>query len=348
MSPSKSLRVPVHPLHRIFDLAVKPTFQAIFSDGKGPTELPGDDTGGAPLLAAGLLANQTFAYLRLEEMPGDPHRAFLRGNLVAGVFVGASLCEPLVVGSLLNHTPFVLRTDCDLARVGQLSVGCDLVIREDDAPLVATRLTEMERLARDLDWYFPLRLPVRLTCHDLADLEIPFEEIPRDDIDAFVDAGMNCPRIERTPLTLLRLAQGLGRWKDVLCLLREHPQEFPTRKFAPLKALACRELGRWRQALDAARHAGFRDGRYPGARWLSPSCLHALIESGDEIEALRLLGHRRDGEPAFYQWLRGLALHRAGDSARATAAFDDYFRAWPGDVIGGGVTQRLTGWGSDE
>jgi hypothetical protein len=271
----------------------------------------------------------------------DDERTLLRIGLLAGMFAGDVARHAMVVGSLLDPTPFAIRCDAALACFGQLTIGCDLVVRADDAALVRQRLARMLDTARDLEWFFPLRLPSRLSWVDITDLEIPWEELPHDDLDGFVDAGMAAPACERTPLALLRLAHALGRWRDVLRLLREHPDEFPRRTAAPLRALANRALGRWLPALAAARAGRVRDGRFRGAPWLSPSFLHALIESGDEIEALRLLGRARDGEPGFYDWLRGLALHRAGDRAGALDAFDRYFARWPGDVIGGVATRRL-------
>ncbi len=54
-----------------------------------------------------------------------------------------------------------------------------------------------------------------------------------------------------------------------------------------------------------------------------------------------LLGKPADGQPAFHDWLRGLAFHRAGDYQLASAAFERYFTAWPGDMIGGAATAAL-------
>ena len=65
--------------------------------------------------------------------------------------------------------------------------------------------------------------------------------------------------------------------------------------------------------------------------------MHSLIEAGDDIEALRLLGRPEEDEPGFYDWLRGLALLRAGDAKGSETAFERYFEYWPGDVIGLGT-----------
>ena len=74
---------------------------------------------------------------------------------------------------------------------------------------------------------------------------------------------------------------------------------------------------------------------------MSPSYMHSLIEAGKDIEALSLFGQPEDGEPAFYDWLRGYALHRAGDSEHAADAFKRYFDRWPNDVVGMIATEDL-------
>jgi len=133
---------------------------------------------------------------------------------------------------------------------------------------------------------------------------------------------------------MLCVAQGLERWKDMLQLLRDHPDDFPHREWAFLKCFACRNLGRWLPAIRAAKEGGIRNGRYPGVELVSPAYTHSLIEAGDEIEALRILGKHQQDQPAYYDWLRGLALHRAGDRKQAAASFQRYFAEWPSDIIG--------------
>jgi len=67
------------------------------------------------------------------------------------------------------------------------------------------------------------------------------------------------------------------------------------------------------------------------------------MKVGEEIEALRLLGPSCDEEPPFYDWLRGFALHKAGDKKRALEAFETYFQYWPGDMIALSSTKELLG-----
>jgi len=222
-----------------------------------------------------------------------------------------------------------------------MSIGCDLVVRADDEPLVRRRLVQLVQLAEDLDWFFPLRMPSRIRWLDASNLEIDWADLPHGELNEFIDAALQAPPAERTPLVLVWLAMGMLRWKDVLRLLREHPEELPLEQFAPLKVMALREIERWLPALEAAEPVGLRDGRYEGAPWLSPSYMHALIETGKDIEALEILGQPLDGEPGFYDWLRGLALHRAGDHDGAAECFKHYFSCWPGDILGRAMTEAL-------
>jgi hypothetical protein len=271
----------------------------------------------------------------------DQERAYLRLSLECGHLHGDYPTDVLLLGNFLDPTPFHVRADIKLGMFGQLTAGCDLLVRADDEPVLRRTVRELLGLAYDLDWFFQLRLPNRLHWQETSQMEIGWEDLPHHDLDGFLDEAMQAPLDERTPVTLLRLAQARGRWSDVLRLLRDHRDLLPPSDFAPLKCLACRQLRRWLPAIRAAEEGGIKDGRYPGMKWPSPVYLHALIEAGDEIEALRILGKVAAPEPACYQWLRGLALHHAGDGKHAAAAFDDYFNRFPGDVLGGAITGML-------
>lgn len=273
--------------------------------------------------------------------PVDEQRTHLSISLMGGHLIMNCPPNVLFVGSLLEPTPFHVRFDTQLIAAGRLSVGCDLIVRADDEPLVRRRLGELLQLAQDLDWFFPLRLPHRLGWQDVTDLEIPFDELPHHNLSGFLDDGLIAPPSERTPLTLLRLAQGLGRWQDVLRLLREHPDMFPLRESAALKCTAYRCLKRWLPAIRAAKTGGIRKGRFPGEKWVSHSYVRSLIEAGDEIKALRVLGKPVMGEPGFYDWLRGLALHRTGDLEGSSEALSRYFTRFPGDVIAIATAESL-------
>lgn len=87
--------------------------------------------------------------------------------------------------------------------------------------------------------------------------------------------------------------------------------------------------------------AACRGGRYEGAPWLSPGYLHTPIEAGEDIRALRLLGKPKASDPGFYHWFLGLAFDRTGATQQATRAFNAYFTAWPGDILGRAVVHQL-------
>lgn len=298
----------------------------------------GPQTGEIPCVRGNLHGQRL---IHITAVPLDGIRTTLRINLLAGHFIANPPTSALIVGNLLEPGPFHTRNDYSLGQLGRLSIGCDLVARDDDRPLVERRISELLDVAESLDWFFPLRMPHRLTWQDIVGLEIEWDELPHNNLGGFLDHGLRVPAEERTPLALIRIAQGLERWQDVLRLLKEHPEEFPARQWAALKCLACRQLHRWMPAIRAAREGGIRDGHYPGSPRLSPSYLHALIEGGDDIEALRILGKPKDGEPGFYDWLRGLAYHRAGDSKQAARSFARYHEAWPGDILGFAMTGEL-------
>jgi hypothetical protein len=331
------------PLVAILQQLVVPAFEERAPDPteEGPSfELiePDPETGENPAVRGRLRGDRL---VHVQALPVDEVRSLLRINLLAGHFIADASVPALFIGNLLDATPFHVRSDCELGYHGRMTVGCDLVVRNDDAPLVSRRLGELSQLADDFDWFFPLRMPNRLAWQETFGLELDWSELPHHDLAGFLDDGMKVPHSERTPHTLLRLAQGLDRWNEVIQLLREHPEEFPRKEWAPLKCLAFRQLKRWLPAIRAAKEGGIRNGRYPGGKWLSPSYLHALIEGGDDIEALRLLGKPAADEPDFYAWLRGLAFHRAGDCKQAAKAFSGYFSKWPGDVLGAGATNEL-------
>ena len=307
-------------------------------DDSPPVEILDED---GELVLRGLLGDAQLVYVW--PLAIDSERTALRFSWLAGALLGDIGMQTLLMGTLLEPSFFHVQADIHLGSHGQMMIGCDLVVRRDDEPLIRQRIGELLNLAASMEWFFPVRMPNRLRWTDLRGLEIPWEELPHGELEEFLDTAMEAPPSERTPRALIRIAQGLSRWKDVLRLLREHPEEFSPVSMAPLKAMACRELDRWLPAIEAATEGGLEDGYYVGGPWLSPSYMHALIEVGKDIEALSLLGQSEDFEPGFYDWLRGLALHRVGDHDGAETAFTRYFDQWPGDVIGIATTQALVG-----
>ena len=61
--------------------------------------------------------------------------------------------------------------------------------------------------------------------------------------------------------------------------------------------MACRELGRWLPAIEAAEEGGITDGRYDGAALLSPSYMHSLIEAGKDRSAWPSIPDARSSWP---------------------------------------------------
>jgi hypothetical protein len=321
------------PLAAVLGHLVVPALEAEAESGdEGSSfDLSVPKSGEAPSIRAMLRGERLVHVL---PMAIDDERTLLRFSLLSGYIISDCPSAVILLGNLLEATPFQIRTDYQLGLMGRLSIGCDVTVRADDTSLVRRRLSELLKLAEDLDWFMPLRLPHHLTWKDVNGLEIDWDDLPHNNLHGFLDDGMAVPPDERTPLTLLRVAQGLERWKDMLQLLRDHPDDFPRRDYAYLKCFAFRNLGRWLPAIRAAREGGIRNGRYPGREWISSAYTHSLIEAGDEIEALKILGRHQCGEPAYYDWLRGLALHRAGDREQAAACFQRYFAQWPSDIIG--------------
>lgn len=321
------------PLTEVLQQLVVPAFRAESEPGDDDSsfDLSEPEPGETPYIRGMLRGGRLVHVL---PMVIDDERTLLRFSLLHGFIISDCPSAVILLGNLLEHTPFQIRADYQLGLVGRIGIGCDVTVRADDAPLVRRRLVELLELAENLDWFMPLRLPYHLSWKDVSGLEIDWDDLPHHDLNGFLDEGMAVPPGERTPVMMIRVAQGLERWKDVLQLLRDHPDALPRRHYAPLKCLAYRELRRWLPAIRAAKAGGIRNGRYPSTRWISPAYTHSLIEAGDEIEALKILGKHQPGEPAYYDWLRGMALHRASDREQAAACFERYFADWPSDILG--------------
>jgi hypothetical protein len=321
------------PLAAVLGHLVVPAFEAEMApyDEGSSFNVSGHKAGDDPCIRSLLRGNRL---VHVRPVGIDDERTLLRFTLHTGYIISDCPSAMIYLGNLLEPTPFQIRTDYQLGLMGRLSIGCDVTVRADDLPLVRRRVAELLRTAGNLDWFMPLRMPHHLSWKDVNGLEIDWDELPHDNLHGFLDDGMAVPPDERTPLTLLRVAQGLERWKDVLQLLHDHPDALPRRYYSPIKCMAYRQLRRWLPAIRAAKTGGIRSGRYPGAKWICPAYTHSLIEAGDEILALKILGKHQLGEPAYYDWLRGLALHRAGDWEQAASSFQRYLAAWPGDIVG--------------
>lgn len=268
-----------NPLRDLLKALVVPVFEEhayAYRDGdeREPVRIMRDDD---ECVLRGIMGRAQLVDVR--PLAIDHERTTLRISWMAGMFIGNVGFQYLVMGTLLNNSLFHVQVDVHLGSAGQMMIGCDLVVRRDDEPLVRQRIGELLQLTVALEGFFALRMPSRLHWADLQGAEIPWEDLPHGELDGFLDTAMSAPPSERTPYVLIRIAQGLSRWNDVLRLLREHPDELPIDTLAPLKAMACRELGRWRPAIEAAEEGGLADGRYVGGPWLSPSYLHSLILS---------------------------------------------------------------------
>ena len=168
------------------------------------------------------------------------------------------------------------------------------------------------------------------------------------DREGLLDQELEKPAFERHEVEALIIAYGLGRWEDVLRVLDEIAEDIDAKDREGLKFIALRALGRWRPAIAAAKRAGIKDGRFDEEPWLSPEYLDCLIRADCDIEALKLLGTHQDDEPPFYDWLRGLALHRAGDTPGAEKCFERYFQAYPGDLLARSEHGELLGEDEDD
>jgi hypothetical protein len=100
--------------------------------------------------------------------------------------------------------------------MGRLSIGCDVTVRADDAPLVRRRLGELLQMAENLDWFMPLRLPHHLTWKDLNGLETDWDGLPHNNLHGLpVSSSSNnpcrdTPRVIRPPAKPLRLAHAFS------------------------------------------------------------------------------------------------------------------------------------------
>ncbi|MCP5538374.1 MAG: hypothetical protein H7A51_19340 [Akkermansiaceae bacterium] len=263
----------------------------------------------------------------------DHERTLLRFTLAAGVFLDHMAEHALILGSLLEDTFFHVRLGSSGARRNTVDIGCDLVVRADDTPLVSQRVFGIAAVGYDLEMFCALHMPERLRRWDLLELEQYYGEHLSENPTAILDKGLNEPQAKQNPYQLMRLAQGLGRWRDLIQLLHDHADGIPTKISGRFKSMAYRELGKWQASIRAAHAAGIKEGRYEGDAYLDPAYLHALIEGEDEIEALRILGEQEEGEPFFYAWLRGTALHKAGDIRRGNKLIQDYLANYPGDLF---------------
>ncbi len=266
----------------------------------------------------------------------DDHRATVSFDLHAGLFLANAPTAVLQLGPLLETTPFNIHFGPKLVSGGSISIGCQLHIHPGDTDLVAKRTRQLVQLAYDLDWFTSIYLPERLGFGQQARLESTFGPDCFEDgeLPDRLEDGIRDKEGKVDTAALLILALGRGPGKDGLRVIARNSRITGGQDLcAPaLGARAWQELGRWDRVLAMSRQGGIKEGRFPKGSWLSPCYLRALIETGEDIEALRLLGKPEEGEPGFYNLMRGRALHAAGDPEGARTAFGSYLKAWPGDL----------------
>ena len=242
----------------------------------------------------------------------------------------------MLLGAFINHTPFHLSIDEGLIYHCQATLSCDLDITISDAELVKERTREFLQLASDVDWICELYLPQRLGYEGLSTLmeTASMTGTSAEDLLDQDQSDGHGPEDGILSDSLFTAAKGFNRWKEFLKLARRTAFKIPDTLPPSTLARAWQEVGRWDLARKWSLKKGLSEGRYPKAPWLCPCYLRALIETGDDIEALRLLMQHEDGEPGFYSLLRGRALRSAGDHTGAKEAFDHYDMNWPGDILG--------------
>ena len=266
----------------------------------------------------------------------DDHRATVSFDLHAGLFLTNAPTAVLQLGPLLETPPFNIHFGPELVSGGYLRIGCQLHIHPGDTDLVAKRTRQLVQLAYDLDWFTSIYLPERLGFGQKAHLESTFGPDCFEDgeLPDRLEDGIRDKEGKVDTAALLILALGLGQWKDILRIIARNSRITGSEDLcAPsLGARAWQELGRWDRVVTMAKQGDIKEGRFPNAPWLSPCYLRALVETGEDIEALRLLGKPEEGEPGFYNLMRGRALHAAGDRSGARTTFQRYLSAWPGDI----------------
>ena len=276
----------------------------------------------------------------------DEQRATLSFDLHAGLFLTNVSNAALQLGPLLTSKPFHIRFGPELVCGANIRIESELQIHPGDSDLVTERTKQLVQLAYDLDWLTSLYFPERLGFGQRAYLRAAFGDdcFEDEDLPDRLEEGIRNPDKSADSDALLVLAQGLGQWKDVLRIIARRKSSSGKQDFlsTTLGSRAYQEIGQWDRVLTMARQGGIKDGRFEGAPWLSPCYLRALIETGDDIEALRLLGKPDFGEPSFYKLMRGRALHAAGDARGARASFDSYLLNWPGDLEARSVISQLT------
>jgi hypothetical protein len=128
------------PLAIVLGHLVVPALEAEAESGDEASsiDLSVSESGEPPSIRALLRGDRLVHVLPMEI---DDTRALLRFSLLSGYIISDCPSAVILLGNLLEATPFQIRTDYQLGLMGRLSIGCDVTVRADDAPLVRRRLT---------------------------------------------------------------------------------------------------------------------------------------------------------------------------------------------------------------
>ena len=356
--PIKKSAKKTDPVHAILENLVVPALREsdiLHVDGTDSFEIEKED---GKWHVTGILESVHDEHCGDDEQSGHP--LFVSGEAIdreriqlsIDLAVGYSFVDfyhrAMLVGGMLEGTHFHVHGGYTAVAQGKFLVGFDLVVRADDELLIKQRIQQLANVGHQLDWYFSLRMPERLGFFNVTNLYDLWPEWDFMDREELLDKELEKPAFERHDGAAITIAFGLGRWEDVLRVLDEIADDIDAKDREGLKFIALRALGRWRPAIAAAKRAGIKDGRFDEEPWLSPEYLDCLIRADCDIEALKLLGTHQDDEPPFYDWLRGLALHRAGDTPGAEKCFERYFQAYPGDLLARSEHGELLGEDEDD
>jgi len=314
---------------------VQPVLESSLSSLNGctPEVQFAPDESGNPSIASAWTNTQL---LRVAFERRDEKRATLHFDLFAGIVLGDVVELASSLAFFLDHTPFRFRSGPGLLFEGQMFLSSELPIHSSDNDLVRERTAALVKLAYDIEWFSSIYFPSRLGLNQAGILIERYGDdlMDRKKLDQLLADSIKDPALKDDPMTVPLLAKGLGNWKEVINAVNRASLKMPEISLvsAPLLSRAWQELGRWHQVIETSLNGGLQEGRFPEALWLNPSYLRALIETGEDIEALRLLGGPKDSDPGFYDLMRGQALISASDTKGAYAAYERYLNQWPGDI----------------
>ena len=250
--------------------------------------------------------------------------ARLRLGFVAGRSLVPDTSYAVQLAYFLNDSGFHVRFDSGLSS-GFVVIDSELAVRADDLELVEDHLQAALKIADQVEWFTVMMFPQLLRPGERM-------EMKSDDFEQTLAKMFELPAAEREAEWMFLVARGLGRWLDVLKILKQHPELMEDVHRERFRMLAFRMLGRWGEARKAAERAGIVEGRFVDAPWLSPSFLEILIELDDGIEVLRLIRDQENDEVGFYDAFRARAYLSLDMVSEADEAFTRYMSSYSGDL----------------